>query len=138
MLMGGSWLALAKEASPSDSPSLSPAAIKLLRARKQEYYNQQLTLCLQEIRAQASKMVDSASMEQALFIGSDTLDRPIRPERPEAENFDPVNINTPLKPFLSERDFLNPFRIRDSLVRDSIRRDSLRLDSLNKTQKIKK
>lgn len=133
-----SWWALTQNPTSTKNPELSTTALTLLKERQQEYYLQRLTVCMQEIKDQASKMVDSAIMEQALFIGSDTLDRPLKPDRPTAEDFDPTYTNTPLKPFLSDQDFLNPFRIRDSIVRDSIRRDSLRLDSLNKSQKIKK
>jgi hypothetical protein len=47
-------------------------------------------------------MVDSALLEQALFIGADTLSRPDRPDRPEAETFTSNIENLPIKPWLKK------------------------------------
>ena len=111
-------------------PKLSKAAIKELDIRKKLYYQEKLQLCLTDIQEQASKMVDSVIIEQALFIGADTLSKPIRPTRPMSENFNPPNQNVPLKPFLKRSELKNFFHLRDSIRRDSMQRDSIRLDSI--------
>lgn len=111
-------------------PKLSNAALKELALRKKNYYEEKLRFCLNEIQEKASQMVDSVIIEQALFIGADTLTKPIRPIRPMPENFIPPNQNVPLKPFLKRSELRNFFHLRDSIRRDSISRDSIRLDSL--------
>lgn len=73
-------------------------------------------------------MVDSALLEQALFIGADTLTRPERPDRPFAESFSSNIENIPIKPFLKRRDFVSPFQKKDTFALDSLKlRDSIKI-----------
>lgn len=108
---------------------LSRTGQAVLEQKATEIYQNKLMECLDDIKELASQMVDSTIVEQALFIGSDTLMKPIKPDRPYPENFEPPNKNIPLKPFLKKSDFINPF-----LLADSLRQDSIRLDSLIKIQ----
>ena len=69
-------------------------------------------------------MVDSALLEQALFIGADTLSRPDRPDRPNKTLLLILKENLPIKPWLKKM-ILSVLQ-KDTFAVDSIKnKDSL-------------
>lgn len=113
---------------PIPTTRLSKAAMKEIEARKQTYYKKKMAECYANALGMASTMVDSALIEQALFIGADTMLRPDRPMRPEAETFSSNIENIPVRPWLKKSDFVSPFQKKDTFVKDSLKmKDSVRV-----------
>ena len=107
---------------------LSKAALEEIEARKILYKKRKTDECRAIALDRAAAMVDSALLEQALFIGADTLARPERPDRPFAESFSSNIENIPIKPFLKRRDFVSPFQKKDTFALDSLKlRDSIKI-----------
>jgi len=104
------------------------AALKEIEVRKQNYYKKKMAECHANALGMASTMVDSALIEQALFIGADTLLRPDRPMRPEVETFASNIENIPVRPWLKKTDFVSPFQKKDTFVKDSLKlKDSVKV-----------
>lgn len=107
---------------------LSQAALDEIEARKIIYRNKKMEECRAKALERAASMVDSALLEQALFIGADTIVRPARPDRPFAETFSSSIENIPVRPFLKRVDFVSPFQKKDTFVADSLKlRDSFKI-----------
>ena len=106
-----------KNENPKD---LSEAGLVEYHKLIQAYKDKIKAQCIQQILDQAAHDVDSIIIEQALFIGADTLDKPFKPERPFPESFVPPNKNVPLQPFLNKSDFKSPFQKKDTIHSDSI------------------
>lgn len=120
------WAAATEPVKPV---KLSKAAIEEIEARKEIYRKKKKDECRMKAIEMAAQMVDSALLEQALFIGADTLVRPERPNRPFAETFTSNIENIPVKPFLKRHDFVSPFQKKDTFALDSLKlRDSINLN----------
>ena len=105
---------------------MSKAALEEIENRKNAYRTKKLEECRAQALEKAAQMVDSALLEQALFIGADTIARPERPDRPFAETFSSNIENIPIRPFLKRRDFISPFQKKDTFAADSLRiKDSI-------------
>lgn len=124
---------------PSDPVRIEPlskAALEEIEARKILYKKKKTEECRLHAIETAARMVDSALLEQALFIGADTLVRPFRPDRPFAETFTSNIEHIPVRPWLKKSDFVSPFQKKDTFALDSLKkRDSL---ILKKTEPGKK
>lgn len=115
-------------ADPVKRIPLSKAALEEIEARKVLYKKRKMDECKSNVLERVAAMVDSALLEQALFIGADTLPRPERPDRPFAETFSSNIENIPIKPFLKRRDFVSPFQKKDTFALDSLKlRDSIKI-----------
>lgn len=125
--------------SVSENPQqtgLSKAALKEIENRKNNYKKKKLEECYTNALNNVARMVDSALLEQALFIGADTMSRPDRPDRPEAEAFTSNIENLPIKPWLKKNDFISPFQKKDTFAVDSIKnKDSLQHIRKNSNKK---
>lgn len=102
-------------------PKLSKAATEQINALKSVYKTRKLKECTDRALARASYMADSILLEQALFIGGDTISRPPRPDRPFPETFDSPLYGVPVRPFLKRSDFISPFQKKDTFATDSLR-----------------
>ena len=123
------WLIWTAGADPVKKILLSDAARKEIEIRKISYAKKKKDECRIKAIEMAAQMVDSALLEQALFIGADTLVRPERPNRPFAETFTSNIENIPVKPFLKRHDFVSPFQKKDTFALDSLKlRDSINLN----------
>jgi len=129
ILLSAMWIIWSAAADPVKKVPLSSAAIAEIEARKEIYKKKKKDECRIKALELAAQMVDSALLEQALFIGADTLVRPERPNRPFAETFTSNIENIPVKPFLKRHDFVSPFQKKDTFAQDSLKlRDSLKLN----------
>lgn len=107
---------------------LSQAALDEIESRKIFYRKKKMDECRAKALERAAAMVDSALLEQALFIGADTIARPERPDRPFAESFSSNIEKIPVRPFLKRIDFVSPFQKKDTFVADSLKwRDSIKI-----------
>lgn len=112
---------------PTPSNGLSKAALKEIERRKEAYKKKKLDECYANALNNVAQMVDSALLEQALFIGADTMSRPDRPDRPITETFSSNIEHLPIRPWLKKSDFISPFQKKDTFAVDSLKiRDSMK------------